>query len=263
MVLLRLVLFLFAFPLFADLRVYPTRLTLTDTKRVGDISLRHVGTQPARYRISTVFYKMKIDGSMEQSKTPEKEERTAINLIRFSPRQVTLPPNVEQVIRVMYSGPKDLKDGEYRVHLFFEPMDEPEETSKASKDQMQMKLQAKVAIAVPVVFKQGKIETSSKLANLKIVKMPSGEQGFSVDLISEGNGFPYGDFLAFFAPQGKAQVNIGIVRSVASYLKKRNVSYAFTLPADTTLAKGKLRLEYHQPEEDGGKLLTSSEITLP
>lgn len=256
-------LLLLSFPLLADLRVYPTRLTLTDTKRVGDISLRHVGTQPARYRISTVFYRMKHDGGMEQSKTPEKEDRSAVKLIRFSPRQVTLPPNLEQVIRVMYSGPKDLANGEYRAHLFFEPMDEPETEGKASKDQMQMKLQAKVAIAVPVIYKQGKVEVTTKLSHLKIVKMPSGEQGYSVELSHEGNGFPYGDFLVFFTPQGKSQVSLGLVRSVASYLRKRSVSYPFTLPENTMLANGKLRVEYHQPEEDGGKLLSLIEINVP
>ncbi len=258
-----LFLILFSLPLFADLRVYPTRLTLSDTKRVGDVSLRHTGTQPARYKISTVFYRMKEDGSMELSKSPQKEDRSAIDLIRFSPRQVTLPPNLEQVIRVMYSGPKDLAQGEYRAHLLFEPMDEPELEPKAKGEQVQMRLQAKVAIAVPVIFKQGKVEFTAKLSNLKLVKLPDGQPGYSVDLTGEGNGFPYGDVLAFFTPAGKTKQSLGIVRSVASYLKKRKISYPFTVPENTKIANGKLTLEYRDTEEDGGKVLASTETQVP
>src|SRR3546814_7858690 len=46
-------------------------------------------------------------------------ERTALDMIVFSPRRVTLPPNQPQVVRVGVRVPEGLPPGEYRAHMLF------------------------------------------------------------------------------------------------------------------------------------------------
>lgn len=250
----------------ADLRVYPTRIVLNDTKRVADISLRHMGTKPARYKISLVFYRMKADGSMLLVEKPETsvrpEEHSALKLIRFSPRSVALTPNNEQVVRIMYAGPKDLADGDYRAHIYFEPLDEPEDDSQAGgkeKKAVTMHLQAKVAIAVPVIYKKGKTDSALTLTQLKVVKPPGKPVSYSVTLKSSGNAFPFGDLFAIFTAPGKEPVSVGVVRSISSYVPERTFSYDLNPPAGVKLAGGTLRLELRSSDEEASRVLAFAE----
>lgn len=260
----------------ADLQVFPTRVYLSQQKKVANISLRHLGDKPGHYKLSTIFYRMNPNGTMDIVTDPKDDERPAVKYLRFSPRQITLNPRVEQVVRVLYAGPRNLPEGEYRAHLLFQPTDEDrdEPDPNAKPDKINMKLVARVAMAVPVVYRQGNPKFSVALSDLKLIQMADKKPGFSVELTSTGNAFPFGDFITFFkAPAqdknvvGKestlSQTNLGITRSVASYLPKRTVSYALDIPNGLKLSGGTLRVEFRQPEDQGGNLVQALETAIP
>src|SRR3546814_12247408 len=46
-------------------------------------------------------------------------ERTAVGVVVFSQRRVTLPPSQPQVVRVGVRVPEGLPPGEYRAHMLF------------------------------------------------------------------------------------------------------------------------------------------------
>lgn len=246
----------------AGLQVFPTRVYLSDDAAVANLTLRHVGQKPMRYRISTVFYRMKPDGSIAVAPDPQESERPAVKLLRFSPRTVTLPPNIEQVVRVMYAGPKNLPEGEYRAHLHLEPDEDDDSagTIEMKKGKMSMQLHARVAVAVPVIYRHGHPAAEVALSGLKVIE-ENKKAFFSLDMASSGPAFPYGDFHAFFVAPGAAPEPVGLVRGVASYLPKREVKYELS-PAKP-LKGGVLRLEYRQPEDAGGKVLATAEAKLP
>ena len=50
------------------------------------------------------------------------------NYIRYSPRQVRLNPNEKQTIRLMMRRSNSMKEGEYRSHLMFSPIPDPDST---------------------------------------------------------------------------------------------------------------------------------------
>ena len=104
----------------ADLQVFPTRLVMSDQKRVVNLSLRHLGDKPGTYRVSAIFFRMKENGSMDPVNDPTEAERSLVKHLKFSPRQITISPNSEQVIRVMFSGPGKLVEGDHRAHLHIE-----------------------------------------------------------------------------------------------------------------------------------------------
>ena len=151
-----LILIFLSLPSFADLQVFPFRIVLSDKERTAQISVRHRGTKPMRYRITTVFYKMNPDGTMKPLDKVSSTDNAADSYFRYSPKQVLLEPNVEQVIRLMMRAPADLPEGEYRTHLHFEGMDDPDAkpAENGKSDESKMVLKARMAVAIPVVIRK-------------------------------------------------------------------------------------------------------------
>ncbi len=263
---------------FAGLQVFPFRLLLTDKKRVTHLSLRYTGEKPAEYKLSTIFYRMKSDGAIDIVQDAKAEERSAMQLIQYSPHQVTLTPNVEQVIRVRLTGPRNMADGEYRAHLLIEPLKETAETTAAGKkanEKMNMRLDARIAVAIPVIFRHGKTEFSVNFSKFQVSQNADKKPAFSVEMSSQGNAFPYGDLLVYYQPVGGELQSVGIYRGVASFLSSRSFTFPLNIPEGSPLLKeitsstpvtklksGKLRLEFHEPQENGkdGALVTSIDM---
>lgn len=242
----------------AALQVFPTRVTLSEKKRVAHLSLRHTGTKPGRYNISAVFYRMNPDGNLVPVTDAKDEERPAMKLIRFSPRKAVIPPNKEQIIRVIFSGPKSLPEGEYRAHIHFEPLDPPETPTAAptKQGQISMAVAARIAVAVPVLYRQGNPEFKASLSDLGLLRLPDNTPAFRLQLASEGKAFAFGDFFAFFTPKGGQPQSVGVVRSVANYTKTRLVQFPLTIPEGLAFSNGTFRVEFRQPEDRGGQLLS-------
>jgi hypothetical protein len=255
---------------FASIQVFPTRVELSDENRVANISVRHRGNAPGHYRIDAVFYRMSEDGTMNVVTDATPAERSLVKYLRFNPRQTTLPPNLEQVVRIIVAPPKDLPEGDYRAHLHFMPTDDAEaDTSTAApngkKNKIQIALDAKLALAIPVVFRHGAPKVNAQLSKLKVVTNADKQLAFSAELSSEGNAFAFGDFVPVFTPKGGAPVELGAARGVASYVPKRMVSFPFSMPAGlTSLSGGKLRLEFREHRADNeAHVLTSAETDVP
>lgn len=256
---------LFSLDARADLQIFPTRLVLTDSKKITNISLRHFGEKPGQYKVTAVFYRMKSDGTMAIVNDFKDDEKPLVKYLRFSPRTVTIPPGAEQVVRVVYGGPGNLPEGEYRAHLHFEPTDamEGEVMNLPSEDKrIKMQLQARIAFAVPIIFKHGKPQYSAKLSNLKVAAPApeTKEPTISLDVEWTGNSFPYGDFVAFLKTE-KGESEVGVVRGVASYVSPRTVTFP-ALP-DKKITNGTLRVEFREPEDSGAAVVQKIEAPVP
>jgi len=246
----------------ADLQIFPTRVLLTDQKRTAHISLRHLGNTVGEYRVTAVFYRMGFNGAMELIQSPKPEENSAIKFLRFSPRQVSLPPRLEQILRVTALAPSNLPEGDYRAHLFFEPLSSETPIKGKQSDGVNMQLQAKLAVAVPVVFRHGSKVTKASLSQLKFVKLPDGSPGYSARLARAGKGFLYGDLRATFVPKEGNPQEVGFVAGVSSYLDEREVQFPLKLQNGLVLKHGTLRLEFRDPSEGGGKTLAFIEESI-
>lgn len=259
-----------AIPARADLQIHPTRIVLADTVRVANVTLKNLANKAEKYRVRAVFYRMAADGSMEpvDEKKVTPDERPLMKYIRFSPREFTLPSQGEQVVRVMYAGPSTLPDGEYRTHLHLEPVvekagedDEPAAKQGKPKAKIQMTLEAKLAFAVPVLFRHGKVEASTKLERLRVLKAQDGKSTASVDVVWSGNAYPYGEFVAYLTPKGGERAEAGVVRGIAAYTSPRAVSVPLTVPSEK-LSGAKLEVVFREPDE-ATKVFGNVEATLP
>lgn len=252
----------------ADLQVFPTRIYLSDTKKVSNVSLRHFGEKPGNYRVTAVFYRMDGKGKMEPATDPTPEERPLLKHLRFSPRNVTIQPNTEQVVRVMFSGPGSLAEGEYRAHLHFEPTDDGDAKIADAGDKIQMQLNVRVAFAVPVIYRRGNPAFQVNLTNPQVItptpakdaKAPA-SQAIEVSLDWKGNAFPFGDLHAFFKAKDGDEKPAGVIKGVAAYINP--VAVKIPLFPDVDPKAGTLRVEFREPEDRGGKILRTVETAIP
>ena len=106
-------------PAFAELMLYPTRIVIEGNQRSAQIQLINNGTESRTYRIGLVNRRMNETGSFIDINEPLPGELFADDMLRFSPRQVTLAPGTGQTVRVMVRKPSNLPAGEYRSHLLF------------------------------------------------------------------------------------------------------------------------------------------------
>ncbi len=256
---------------FASLQVFPTRVVLTDKHRVAQLTLTHTGTTTTTYQITPVFFSMLPNGTLKAVKTPAPSERSAEKLVHFSPREITLQPGVLQVFKVLSYLPKDLPEGEYRIHLNFAPLtaDTPiDAASTPGKDskKVAVAITTLVAVAIPIVVKHGKIEFKVSLSNLKLVYSEKLEPEITVDLSNSGNGYPWGTFNVFFTPFGsKEAIPLGKLIGISNYNYQRSVRMPLEVPKNTQLKNGTLRLTYTEPKEEseGGGESQMAEITVP
>src|ERR671919_718015 len=100
-----------------DLLIAPTRLIL-DGRRGAEVTLSNIGDEEATYRVTLELRRMTPEGELVPVEEAEANltEQAALEMIRYAPRRVILPPGEPQAIRVTARPGAELPDGEYRVH---------------------------------------------------------------------------------------------------------------------------------------------------
>src|SRR5690554_3961692 len=104
-----------------DLLVAPTRVEI-DGRGSAQVILSNIGTEEATYRVSLELRRMNAGGKLDEvaPEDPSPAEEAAMEMDRFSPRRVVLPPGQPQTVRVSARPDPALPDGEYRAHMMFQ-----------------------------------------------------------------------------------------------------------------------------------------------
>ncbi len=256
-----------------DLLVAPTRVVFEGRTRSAELTLLNIGKQSATYRISFTHLRMEESGDLKEIDQPDPGDRFADDLIRYSPRQVTLEPNVSQTIRLQVRKPEHLADGEYRSHLLFRAVP-PEgaipantvETEEKKATGYSIRLTPIYGVSIPVIVRQGQTAVKVSLSDLA-VKAPENAGDPSVlemKIHRDGNESVYGNLRVILARgKGSDQV-VGILNGLAVYtsVADRIVRVPLQPPPGMALAGGRLRVEYTRAETKGS-LLAEAETALP
>ena len=114
----------------AQLMVTPTRVVFEANERTKQINLINNGTDTGRFKISFVRKNMTPEGGI---KVVEDNEPGLYSdeMVRFSPRLVTLEPGQSQTVRLMLRKKSGTADGEYRSHMLFQSL--PDATARCKK----------------------------------------------------------------------------------------------------------------------------------
>ncbi|HEV2747157.1 MAG TPA: molecular chaperone [Allosphingosinicella sp.] len=238
-----------------DLLVAPTRIVL-DGRRGAEVVLNNIGSEPATYRISLELRRMTAAGRLEPVDAPTAAETTALEMIAYAPRKVTLQPNQPQSVRVGVRPPERLADGEYRVHMLFRAIPDARAATAApaASDGVAIALTPIYGVTIPVIVRSGQLAAQAAASDARPV-MADGRKAISFKLARTGSRSLYGDVRLLKPGSGP----ILLARGIAVYpeVGQREV----VLPVDPALT-GAATVQYVERPEDGGRVLAETAVVL-
>lgn len=256
-------------PARAELMLHPTRIVFDKNTRAAQIELINNGNKPASYRISLVNRRMTDAGQFEAADVPVDGERFADEMLRYSPRQVTLQPGTAQTVRVMLRKPAELAEGEYRSHLQFDKLPDVEGSAsienQGSPNGIGVVMNALVGASVPVIVRHGNASAEVGLSGLALHKDEAGHPVLALQFDRTGNSSVYGDISVTFTPANGTPRSLAQIGGIAVYSpnRLRKAMLPLQVPKGVTLTGGRLEVSYRQRLDAGGRLLAQAGLNLP
>ena len=242
-----------------DLLVAPTRIVL-DGGRGTEIILNNIGEDVATYRISVELRRMTPDGVLHDVTDPSAAEQLAQSMILYAPRRVTLAPREPQTIRISARAPKDIPDGEYRVHLLFRAVPPPTPAAPPKEIKgVAFQLTPIYGVTIPVIARFGNLTAKAGIADVKLTRQ-EGKPAVSVQLTRNGDRSTFGEVRVL-----KAGIKdpIAVQRGIAIYTDVGERS--LTIPVDekyASAATGKVTVQYVEPGDNGMLTLAETDAVL-
>ncbi len=252
-----------------NLLVTPRRIVFENNRRSHDLNLANIGSDTATYSITLVQIRMKEDGSFETITTPDPGQNFADQNIRYFPRNVTLPPNEAQVVKVQVLRTNQLAPGEYRSHFYFRsvPKAKPLGTEEPAVDSTRISVQIIpiFGITIPVIIRIGESATKVTITDPAIQIIPDGTPVLSLRLNRTGNFSVYGDLaIDHVSPQGIVTV-VGNANGLAVYTPNSTRRFQMKLNrvSGVDFNSGKLIIRYSSPSDVKPEKYAEVEFTLP
>lgn len=252
------------------LLVTPTRVVLEGKNRSATISLVNNGDVEGTYAIAIVNKRMKEDGSIVQIEEPIEGEKFAEDMLRISPRRVTLKPGERQNVRILARKADGVADGEYRSHLSFAvlPQEEMLATQKndgeEQDDSLTIKIKANFGVTIPVIVRSGQISATGEIVDLRLKSDAQGKDAISFTVNRSGNQSLYGDIKVMYKNTKDKEYVLKSLGGLAVYTpnSKRTFDITLDVPDGVKVKGGTLEVQYKEKSEDGGELIASKQLEL-
>ncbi len=227
-----------------NLVIAPKRVELEGRTRSAAVTVINQGSETATYRIFFKNQRMTPEGGLEEIAANEGDVLTADQLVRYSPREVTLAPGASQSVRLLLRKPGDLANGEYRSHLFFQTVPPPNsgvslEESASDGKSITVALIPVYGISIPVIVRHGDLSAAASLSIESAVPTEGTEPPqVRLELGRTGDRSLYGDIeithvsangdetslartngIAIYTPLATRTITVGIDDEKASLLK--------------------------------------------
>jgi P pilus assembly chaperone PapD len=253
-----------------QLMVAPTRVVFEARDRTAKVSLVNNGTETATYRLEFTRKRMTKDGNFVDVDKPVAGELFCDQMIRFSPRQVTLPPGQSQTIRLILRKPANLAAGEYRSHLLFKSIPKSQSSSiealdKKKADKLTIELTPVLGISIPVIVRHGKTEATVSIENIVLGKAQNNQPAIRFSLKREGNQSVYGDLSVSLEKADGQTVTLSKANGISVYSPnaERIIALPLYVPKGVILKSGHLLITYKLPAEQGSGLIAKQTLALP
>lgn len=256
----------------AQLMVAPTRVVFEGNERSKQINLINNGADTGRFKVSFVRKNMTPEGDI---KVVEENEPGLYSdeMVRFSPRLVTLAPGQSQTVRLMLRKKSGMADGEYRSHMMFQSLPDPTATdvknlTSDNSETVSIQLIPVVGITIPVIVRQGELSADVSLSGFEIKQANTvkAQSTLALQINREGNKSTYGDFRVYFTPEGGAPIVIGRLNGIAVYtsVNTRSLNIQLQTPPGFSLSNGELHVTYLMPGKDETTgLIAESRLSVP
>lgn len=250
-----------------DLLIAPTRLVL-DGRGGGEVTLSNIGSEEATYRVDLELRRMTPEGELERvdATSANVGEKAALEMIRYAPRRVTLPPGEPQAIRISARPAPELPDGEYRVHMSFSaiPKVQPIVAAAAAaapsaQGGFAINLIPLYGITMPIIVRKGQLEVTAGLAHPRLEQTADGP-AFAVDIQRNGRASAFGDVLVY---KRGSNDPVFVVRGIGVYTEIASREVKFAVADEQAAAmRGPVKVEFREPLEYGGALIASVDAVL-
>jgi hypothetical protein len=256
----------------ADLSLYPTRIVIEKNQRAAQVELINSGTAPETYRINLVNRRMGETGEFIAIETPGPGEQFADEMLRYSPKQVTVPAGGSQTVRILVRKPANLAAGEYRSHLQFDRVADSagassvEQSTNIDSNGIGVVITALVGASIPIIVRQGETTVSGVLSDLTLLAAtPENGPTLSFQIQRSGNRSLYGDLSVSFIPKVGPTLVLAKAGALAVYVPNsmRRTRMVLQVPPGTQLAQGSLQLSFNERADAGGKLIAQASLVLP
>jgi hypothetical protein len=233
-----------------DLLLYPKRIVFEGSKRTQELNLANSGKDTARYILSVVQIRMKEDGSFETITEPDPGQNFSDKYFRIFPRNVVLPPNEAQTVKLQLYNTGELQPGEYRSHLYVRAEGEKrplgEEAAPIDSGSISVKLVAVFGISIPVIIRSGDNTSSVTISDVSFHQAKDTVPSLKFTFNRIGNMSVYGDItINYISPEGKI-TTVGIANGLAVYTPatKRYYNLALNQAPGVYFQKGSLQVIY-------------------
>lgn len=253
----------------ADILISPHRVVLSDEVRQAVVNLHNPGTVERIYRLEWVERRQLPNGDLVHLKAGE-NPRSAAGLVRFSPRQVTVPPGQTQTIRLDYRPARDMAPGEYRSHLRIQQLPREGvavEVARGEQEGIQFRLDALLSFSIPVFVRHGPGAARVEIVSVQPewVKTESDAvPALRVGLVRTGEFGSFGRIAVYqqMAP-GAPVVEIGHAASVAIYAETNRLDRVVELRRDAELRPGSwLRVTFEGEGPERGQVLAEQVVQI-
>jgi P pilus assembly chaperone PapD len=244
-----------------ELMVHPTRVVFEGNTRTAQVDVINSGTETMTYRISVIRRRMTDTGDFVSVSEPAAGERFSDDMIRYSPRQVVLPPGAAQAVRLQIRKPAGLEDGEYRAHLLFQALPPAESraaagsAASASKD-LDIHLQAVYSVSIPVIVRQG-----ATAAEVAIHDLAVRDDAVTFKLDRTGTRSVYGDLVVSLRGARGAERVIARANGVAVYTPNATRRVRIPVPSGS-LSAGELHVAFAERREQTGGVAADARIAV-
>lgn len=255
-----------------QLMISPTRVVFEGNERSKQINLINNGAEAARYRISFVRRNMTSTGSIVEIDENE-PGMYSDEMVRFSPRQVTLAPGQSQTVRLMLRKKSGTGNGEYRSHMMFEQLPDAStsdvtDLATDGSDKLTIKLIPIVGVTIPVIVRQGNLSAKISLSDFEIKQTNTvkAQSILSLKINREGDSSAYGDFRVYFTPKGGEPITVSRVNGVAVYTStdSRNLEIPLQIPSTFSLSNGELQVIFlEQGKDEKSGLIAEARFSIP
>ena len=233
-----------------NLLITPTRVVFEENKNREDLNITNIGNDSAVYMVSLVHYKMLENGGFQQIDDQSLSTPWADDFLRIFPRRVKLGPKESQTIRMQFRKLADMKDGEYRSHLYFRAEKEVSplgmEDAEQDTTQMAVKITPIFGISIPVIIRTGQLDCTNTLSDVSFSAINDSTAQVTVAIGRNGLASCYGDLKVDYTPEDGATTTVGLAKGIAVYtdLDKRYFKLAIRLTDGKTFTKGKLDISF-------------------
>lgn len=182
---------------YADMLISPTRVLMDDANRSATLVLRNPSDGPRTYRLTWEDKRAHENGTYSML-SEDDDWPSARDMVRLSPRQITVGPNENQTVRFSFRPPADLPSGEYRSHLLLKVIpDVSEPTATLGNDSPEegvgIKVFMQMSFSIPVVVRYNTDTPQVSIEKVSAIPVQNGKNlGLELTFNRTGNASSFG-----------------------------------------------------------------------